>query len=94
MNDEGERYFLTYSGVGLPLRLITPLSADAIANRNTYFCAQFDGAGRIALCRKIVYGEVEFEHRYIYGENGALLCAQITEEEETRVVEFGAQTCQ
>lgn len=90
--DENElRYFLTYSGVRLPLNLVTPLSPDAILNRNTYFTASFDGKGRIVSCRKIVYGEVEFEHRYAYHESGGISRAEITEEDETRVVEFPEQ---
>jgi hypothetical protein len=88
MAHEKEHYFLTYSGAGLPLKLVSELDADAIRNRNTYFSAIYDESGRIAVCRKIVYGEVEFEHRYAYDEKGALTCAEITEEEETRTIQF------
>lgn len=88
MAHENEHYFLTYSGAGLPLKLVSELDADAIRNRNTYFSACYDESGRIAVCRKIVYGEVEFEHRYVYDETGALMRAEITEEEETRTIQF------
>ena len=87
---ESEQYFLSYSGTGLPLKLVSPLEAEAISNRNTYFQALYDQAGRIVICRKIVYGEVEFEHRYAYDESGALASAEITDtdEEETRTIQF------
>lgn len=88
MAHEEEHYFLTYSGTGLPLKLVSKLDAEAIRNRNTYFSAIFDEAGRIVVCRKIVYDEVEFEHRYVYDESGSLMCAEITEEEETRSIQF------
>lgn len=89
--DENLHYFLTYSGIGLPLKLVNPLDRDAILNRNTYFIARFDDHGRLAVCRKIVYGEVEFEHQYGYDEKGALRRAEITEEDETRAIEFDEQ---
>lgn len=57
-------------------------------NRNTYFAAGFDEQNRIVLCRKIVYGEIEFEHRYAYYDNGVLQRAGIDDEDESRTVEF------
>jgi Family of unknown function (DUF6156) len=91
MDNDDMRYFLTYSGIKLPLKLVSPLPPDSVANRNTYFGAKFDGHERIVLCRKIVYGEIEFEHRYAYHDNGALRRAEIEAEDETRVVEFDEQ---
>lgn len=85
------RYFLTYSGVRLPLNLVNSLSPDAVQNRNTYFTASFDDLDRMVSCRKIVYGEIEFEHRYAYHADGSLQRAEITEEDETRVIEFPEQ---
>ena len=65
MEEELElRYFLTYSGVNLPLKLIMPLSPESIENRNTYFAARIDDLGRLIACRKIVYGEVEFDQSF------------------------------
>lgn len=81
-------HFLTYSGVKLPLNLVEPLSMEAVQNRNTYFTATLDDNGRIASCRKIVYGEVEFEHRYSYHPDGSLARAEIEEEDETRTLDF------
>ena len=56
-NANGPRYFLSYSGVSLPLRLVSPLAASELQNRNTYFRAVYDDADR--LVAKLVYGEVE-----------------------------------
>ena len=92
MNDssQGEcRYFLTYSGVKLPLKLCQPLEDEAIANRNTYFQAWFDGQERIITLKKMVYGEVEMEHRYCYHDNGRLATAEIVDADgDVKVVNF------
>ena len=82
------RYFLTYSGVKLPLRLVNPLSENELANRNTYIRAQYDAADRLAVCEKLVYGEVELTHRYRYRENGTLHSAEIIIGDECAVREF------
>ncbi len=71
------RYFLTYSGVRMPLKLVEPLQPDELGNRNTYFRVTYDAAGRIAVCEKLVYGEVELSHQYAYREDGSLLHARI-----------------
>ena len=55
----GPRYFLSYSGVSLPLKLLSPLAASELQNRNTYFRAVYDEAGKLVSCEKLVYGEVE-----------------------------------
>ena len=91
MSEDQVRYFLSYSGVKLPLRLVSPLEPEAIENRNTYFTAQYDQQERLVLCRKMVYGEVEFEHRYTYHDNGTLSRAEIDTEDEIRMVEFDEQ---
>jgi hypothetical protein len=71
------RYFLTYSGVRMPLNLVGPLEAGELENRNTYFRVTYDAAGRIATCEKLVYGEVELAHTYDYREDGSLRHARI-----------------
>ena len=71
------RYFLSYSGTGLPLQMVSPLGDDEIANRNTFFGVCDDDAGRITLIQKRVYGEVELEHRYGYDAHGRLQWAEI-----------------
>ncbi|MCJ2177798.1 DUF6156 family protein [Novosphingobium album (ex Hu et al. 2023)] len=72
------RYFVTYSGVDLPFRLVGPIDEGQIANRNTFIRAWFDDAERLAGFDKLVYGEVELSHRYEYGADGALARALVT----------------
>jgi len=71
------KYFLTYSGVALPLNLVSQIDENALGNRNTFFRAAYDDAGRIVLCEKLAYGEVELRHDYEYGEGGKLTRAKI-----------------
>lgn len=71
------RYFLTYRGVKLPLNLSEELAPEALRNRNTYFRAEFDEAGRVHWLEKLVYGEVEMRHDYVYDEAGTLREASI-----------------
>ncbi|MEK4032136.1 DUF6156 family protein [Methylocystis sp. IM3] len=71
------KYFLSYSGVKLPLNLVSPIGADALENRNTYFRAGYDADGRMITCEKIVYGEVELRHGYHYRADGRLAHAHI-----------------
>ena len=72
------RYFISYSGVKLPLNFVNEVSEADTENRNTYFCAFYDDKGMMVGCEKRVYGEVEFEHRYSYHPNGTLQRARIT----------------
>lgn len=89
MDFEPHRYFATYSGVKLPIKLSQPLEESAIANRNTYFCAFYDAAGRMECFQKIVYGEVELQHRYQFNANGTLKQAEVTDmEQEVTVLNF------
>lgn len=82
------RYFVTYSGVRLPLKLAEELTEAGIHNRNTYFRAQFDGQGRVTAIDKMVYGDVALSHRYGYHGTGALAQAVIAMSEEERVLTF------
>jgi len=83
------RFFVSYSGVKLPLKLVNELDQDGLSNRNTYFRAHFDAQGHLVLCEKLVYGEIEFTHRYAYHANGVLKQAEITTaDEETSVLCF------
>ena len=92
MNLTDCRHYVTYSGVRLPLRLVNPLEEADIANRNTYFRAWYDTQGRMVLVQKMVYGEVEVQHRYAYHDNGSLKLAEITEaDDESRVLHFNEQ---
>lgn len=73
------RYFISYSGVKLPLKLVDPLTEANLQNRNTFFRGYFDAQERLLLCQKMVYGEIELEHRYNYYANGVLQQAEITD---------------
>jgi hypothetical protein len=93
-NDRGaaSRYFLSYSGVRLPLKLVGALESGEIENRNTYYHGRYDEHDRLVHCEKIVYGEVELEHSYFYYDTGAIMKAEIRESgEELKVISFDAQ---
>jgi hypothetical protein len=88
-NPSSWRYFLTYSGVKLPLKLTSELQENETENRNTYFRAAYDERGQMVLCQKLVYGELEMEHRYRYYSSGALEEAEITMDgEKSRQIRF------
>jgi hypothetical protein len=86
MAGENCRFFVSYSGVKLPLNLVNPIAADALTNRNTFIRAYFDEAGVLTGFDKIVYGEVELAHRYQYDDNGVLRRAEIVMADEDAVI--------
>lgn len=73
------RYFITYTGVTLPLRLVNEIQAHELDNRNTYFQGIYDPGGRLETLEKWVYGDVELRHCYRYGNDGRLVWAEITD---------------
>jgi len=80
------RHFVTYSGVKLPFRLVDPIAAEALSNRNTFIRAYFDGQDLLIGFDKMVYGEIELSHRYAYHGNGALKRAEIIMLEDDPIV--------
>ena len=91
MNPEQQtecRYFVSYSGIKLPLKLVNEITEAGLNNRNTYYRGYFDAQDKMLLCQKVVYGEVESEHQYHYHGNGMLKQAQITEDDEVREIYF------
>lgn len=89
--DTTTRYFTSYSGAGLPLRLVGELEADAVRNRNTYFRGCYDADGRLRTCEKLVYGETEVRHAYQYHPDGRLARAEIEDgSDETTVIDYPA----
>lgn len=83
------RHYVSYSGVKLPLKLITPLEADKLDGRITYFRGYYDQQDRLVGLEKVVYGEIEFEHRYTNDADGRLKTAELIEpDEEPRVMDF------
>ncbi|MGC2778826.1 MAG: DUF6156 family protein [Bradyrhizobium sp.] len=79
MTDTGRdcRFFVSYTGVKLPLRLVTAIAPEQLSNRNTFIRGYFDAAGALTGFEKIVYGEIELTHRYGYHANGVLSRAEI-----------------
>lgn len=82
------RYFVTYSGVRLPLRLVNPISEHELTNRNTFIRAYFDAADRLRACEKVVYGQVELTHCYSYYANGMLAQAVICSRDDETTLAF------
>ncbi len=89
-NTDGDyRYFVSYSGVKLPLKLVNELLDSDRENRNTFFRGLYDADQRLLLLEKLVYGEVELRHRYSYHANGLLSEAEITDADaEVTVLRF------
>ena len=83
------RHFVSYTGVALPLKLITPLEDESLDRRITYFRGYYNDQEQLMVVEKVVYGEIEFEHRYQYHEDGRLKSAELIEADEApRVMEF------
>jgi hypothetical protein len=88
---EHARYFTSYSGTKLPLKLVGELEADDMRNRNTYFRGTFNNSQQLIRCEKIVYGETEFRHDYSYHDNGQLARAEIDDgSDDPATLEFPA----
>ena len=66
------RYFVSYSGIKLPLKLVNEITEASLNNRNTYYRGYFDAQDKMLLCQKVVYEEVESEHQYDYYDSGSL----------------------
>ena len=79
------RYFVTYTGIEMPFRLVGPIDEGQVGNRNTFIRAWYDADGRLVGFDKLVYGEVELAHRYGYHDNGSLAWAEIEMCDEDKV---------
>jgi hypothetical protein len=89
------RFFVTYTGVKLPFRLVNELKTSEVENRNTFFRGQFDEQDRLVGFDKIAYGEIELSHRYTYHDNGKLMQAEITDiDGEVTVLNYDAEGSQ
>jgi hypothetical protein len=73
------RYFVSYSGVKLPLKLVNEIQDSDRDNRNTFFCGFYDDQQRLMRCEKRVYGEIELLHIYSYDDNGVLRRVEISD---------------
>ncbi|WP_317932208.1 DUF6156 family protein [Halioxenophilus sp. WMMB6] len=78
---QSTRMYTSYTGVALPLKLVGEIDSEAQHNRNTYFVGTYDEQDRLVHCQRIVYGEVDLDHRYRYRDSGVLECAEITNED-------------
>lgn len=79
LEDLVSRYFISYSGVKLPLKLVNEIDEGGLDNRNTFFKGYYDERNRLVRCEKLVYGETELLHSYEYDENDVLRQAEITD---------------
>lgn len=73
------RFFVTYTGVKLPFKLVNELQPDEVENRNTFFRGYFDKHDRLTGFDKLAYSEIELSHRYEYHADGKLKLAEITD---------------
>ena len=73
------RFFVTYTGVKLPFKLVNELQSSEVENRNTYLKGYFYAQDRLTGFDKLAYGEIELVHRYTYHDNGKLSAAEITD---------------
>lgn len=85
------RYYTSYSGTKLPLKLVGELAADDMRNRNTFFRGAYDATGQLLCCEKVVYGEIELRHNYSYHPDGRLARAVIDDGSgEVNTLDFSA----
>ena len=92
MTSTQRKIFTSYSGIALPLKLVGEIDQSTLQHRNTYYVGEFDDAGLLLTCQRIVYGEVDLEHRYQYRANGTLLQAEICNDDgEFEVLQFNEQ---
>lgn len=86
------RYFVTYTGIKLPFKLVNELEPTEVKNRNTYFTGHFDTQDRLTGFDKFAYGDIELKHRYSYHPNGKLSAAEITDiDGEVTMLLFNAE---
>jgi len=91
-NRGNTRFFVTYTGVKLPFKLVNELQPSEVENRNTYFQGYFDVHDRLTGFDKLAYGEIELAHRYSYHNNGKLSAAEITDiDGETTMLIFDTE---
>lgn len=86
------RFFVSYTGVKLPFKLVNELQPAEVQNRNTFFRGYFDEQERLTGFDKLAYGDIELMHRYTYHDNGKIRSAEITDiDGEVTMLLFGAE---
>ncbi len=89
------RFFVSYTGVKLPFKLVNELQPAEVENRNTFFRGYFDAQDRLTALEKIAYGEIELKHDYTYHDNGKIRSAEITDiDGEVTMLLFSAEETQ
>lgn len=86
------RYFISYSGVKLPLNLVNEITLEQLHNRNTFYRASYDAQGKMVLCQKVIYGEVDTQHDYEYNADGQLVYARVTEGDDVKELNIDVST--
>lgn len=85
-------FYLSYSGISLPLKLVSPIDAASTQNRNTFFAEKQNADGLSIEIAKFTYGEMDLLHKYIYDESGMIVKAEITDGEgEIQHLSFDSQ---
>ncbi len=88
-NQGTPRFFVTYTGIKLPFKLVNELQAGEVENRNTFFRGYFDAQNRLTGFDKLAYSEIELMHRYEYHDNGKLKQAEVTDiDDEVTVLSY------
>ena len=83
------RHYISYSGVDLPLKLVSPVEEEGLEHRITFFRGYYADNDQLMAVEKVVYGEIEFEHHYQYHDDGRLKLVELIEaDEEPRVMQF------
>jgi hypothetical protein len=82
------RYFVSYTGVKLPVKLVNPLEEADLSNRNTFIIATYDAEDRLLGFEKMVYAEIEISHKYEYDAAGIVRRAEIFMDEITTELHF------
>ncbi len=82
------RFFVSYTGIKLPVRMVNPLEEVDLKNRNTFIIAYFDKDDRMVGFEKMVYGEIELSHFYDYYPSGALQSADIMMDEVVTTIDY------
>jgi len=79
---DSRRFFASFVGIYLPLRLRSELEPSAIIHSNTYFIAYYDDIGRLTRCDKMVYGDRILSHVYEYYASGLLKSAGVRSDDD------------
>lgn len=82
------RYYVSYTGVKLPVRMVNPLEEKDLSNRNTFIVAYFDKDERLIGFEKMVYSAIELSHFYEYYPNGVVKSAEILMDDVTTMLAF------